>query len=331
MSVGLLLLASACGSSGSSTTTTTGVRFTTAANFSQSASAALSVLRRVARKTTTAQCASLTAPITHDDPSLADGLDCDADGGLVAHVTPSRYTIAFKRVSLVPASGSTRIDFISDTGTLARSSVINFTTDDATETVITLSPSSLTAGSYTGIEAELYYFQLTFPVGGTTRNVRIYMSDDAFAAEGTLGHHQGDITFIDDSGTELGWVDSTWSTTATTRSSAQNGAGGTDAQTGHDRGFFGDTTLWNATAQVQGATQDIFLDTLTFATPLTIPDPSTITSLTTITATFSTADTFYYEDFVPQGTGFSPASGGEATSSAAEWAPLEPTATLSVQ
>ncbi len=319
-----------CGSTTTSATdtTTTGLRFNTVADFTNSASASLA---KALGKTTTAQCADVADSSTQDEPTLADGLDCDNDDGLVAHVTPSQYAVAFKRVTLVAASGGTNIDLIADTTTLANAEVVNFTSADTSETIITLDPNDLTAGTYTGIEAEIYYIQMTFPVGGTTRNVRIYMSDDDFTAEGSLGHHQGDITFVTDAGVEQGWVDSTWSDTlATTRGEPQNGAGGEDAQTGHDRGFFGNAEFWNATDLQQGATQDLYLLALDFDASLTIPTPASITDLTTVSATFSTADTFFYEDFAPQGTGFSPDSGGEATGEGAAWAPLAPTASVTV-
>lgn len=318
-------LLGACSTTGTTDATTSGLRLTTAGSFTSSASANL------AAKTTTATCSSLSAPITGDAPEIADGLDCDADGGIVAHITPSQYRLAFKRVTLVPASGSTAINLIADTGTLAKSTVIDFTTADASETVITISPGSLSAGTYTGIEAELYYFEMTFSVGGTTRHVRTYMSDDDFAAEGSLGHHQGDITFLSDAGVELGWIDSTWGDTlSSTRGNAQNGAGGTDSETGHARGFFGNAALWDDTLFKQGSGQDRYLLSLTFTFPLAIPDPSSISTLTTITATFSIADTFFYEDFTPQGTGFAPGSGGEALGETYQWAPLTPDATIAV-
>lgn len=316
------------GSNGGGTTTTdAGLRFTATGDFTASASANISALLRA----TTAQCADLETPITFDNPVLTDGLDCDGDGGLVMHVTPTNYAIAFKRVALLTDDEASDIDFVADTGTLADSEVISFTDGADAQNVVTIEPGDLAAGTYSGIEVEIYYFQMTFPVAGVTRNVRIYMSDDDFATEGNLGHHQGDITFIDDDGTELGWVDSTWGDSlAASRGEAQNGAGGVDAETGHDRGFFGDSTLWNASDQNQGDSQDVYLAQLPFADPLIIPDPTTITDLTTVTATFSIADTFYYEDFAPQGTGFFPGVGGEATSEGAEWAPLVPTADLSV-
>jgi hypothetical protein len=307
-------------------TSTTGLRFNAAADFESSAVASLAAL-------TTGTCDDLDTPITRDDPILTDGLDCDADDGVVAHVTPSRYVIAFKRVTLLGSDENTSdIELVTDTGTLAASEVVVFTQDDATNTLITLSADDLAAGTYSGIEVEMYYFEMTFAVAGIDQNVRIYMSDDDFEAEGNLGHHQGDITFISDDGTEAGWADSTWleANLSNARGDEQNGAGGTDAETGHARGFFGDATLWNGEDFNQGSAQDIYTTSLLFAEALVIPEPAAIDDLTTVTATFSVADTFYYEDFAPQGTGFFPDTGGEATSEGAEWAPQTPQAELSV-
>lgn len=328
-------------------TTTTGIALQAAADFGASASASLS---RLMKETTTTTCTELEAAqgaaITQDDPSLADGSDCDGDLGVVAHVTPTKYSLAFKRVTLKAQGGGTDIDLIPDTGTLANSEVVEFTSADSSESIITIEPGDLTAGTYTGIEAELYYFQMTFPVANTTQNVRIYMSDDDFTAEAAdrigLGpHHQGDITFINDAGIELGWVDSTWLTAnlSTTREnvsdSPQNGDAGMDSVTLHWRGFFGDDVFWNAEALNQGANQDVYITTYDFdaGNELVIPDPATITDLTTITTTFSTADTFFYEDFSPFGSnpnfpGFYPDTGGEAAAAGDAWAPLAPTAAI---
>lgn len=338
LAVILLFVACGSGSGGTGDTASTipgsniteGLNFTAAANFSASAVASVS---KSALKTTTGVCADLP-DLTMDGPALTNGLDCDGDGGRAAHVTPSKYALAFKRVTLLAQSGGTNIDIIADTGTLARSDVVDFTDGDSTESVVTIDASDLSAGTYTGIEAEIYYFQLTFSVAGVTRNVRIYMSDDDFSAEGSLGHHQGDVTLVNDDGTELGWVDYTWAleNLATSRSDNQTGAGGTDSETGHARGFFGNDEFWNAAPLRQGANQDIYIETLTFDSPLVVPDPSTITDITTITATFSVADTFYYEDFPPYDStdypGFYPDTGGEAADVNREWAPAAPTAVI---
>lgn len=316
-------------------TAQTGLQLTTAADFSASASAAIAAS---VVKETTAQCSDL-ADLTMDDPSLANGLDCDGDGGVVAHVTPTEYALAFKSATLKSADGIAAHDIVllADTATLADSEVVDFTEDASTESIVTVDPADLEAGTFSGIEVELYYFQMTFPVAGVAQNVRTYMSDDDFSAEGNLGHHQGDISFIDDNGVELGWVDDTWlvNNLDTTRGEAQNGAGRVDSETGHDRGFFGNEDFWNGAAQMQGANQDVFVMSMPFDEALAIPDPATISDLTVITVTFSVADTFFYEDFAPINTaeypGFYPAAGGEAASEDASWAPLTPTATILVE
>lgn len=324
------------GAAGTGGSASGGLRLRSEADFGRTATQAPGLV--MVKATSTGVCGDRSDP-TMEDPVVADGEDCDGDGGVVAHLTPSLYAIAFHHVTLVPediaGEDAPAIELVSPAATLADSEVIEFSTSEDSQTVVTIDPDDLTEGSYSGIEMGIYYFQMTFPVGGVERNVRFYMSDDDFASEGSLGHHQGDITFIDDEGTELGWVDSTWliGNVVTTRSDGQNGAGGTDSQTGHDRGFFGNQALWNSTDMNQGADQDIYVTTVDFSEgSLEIPDPSTISSLTTIAATFSVADTFFYEDFPPQNTtefpGFFPDTGGEATGG--EWAPLLPTAILSI-
>jgi len=330
----ILVIFSGCSSSSTSTSDdavaeTTGLVFNSAADFEASAAASLSAL---IKGVTTAQCADLE-DTSQDDPVLEDGLDCDEDGGVVAHVTPTAYSVAVKSIMLLGSDESTAdLELVADTVTLAAAEAVTFESDDVDETIVTIDPADLVAGTYSGIEVEVYYFQMTFPVAGETRNVRIYMSDDDFESQGSLGHHQGDITFVGDDGVELGWVDSTWTQEALsdTRSDAQNGAGGTDAETGHDRGFFGDATLWDAESQVQGDSQDIYVAEIDFDTPLEIP--AEVDSLISVTLTFSVADTFFYEDFAPQNTtdfpGFFPDVGGEAASEGAAWAPLLPTMSL---
>lgn len=319
----------ACGGSTSDSSVeseTTGLALTATADFDTSAAASLAAA--LSRYTTTETCADVAGSDSQDGPTEADGLDCDGDGGIVAHATPSRYKLAFKRITLMPTDvegeDAEAIELLPDTGTLALSEVVDFTSADNSQTILTLDPEDLAPGSYDGLDVELYYFEMTFPIGGTDRNVRIYMSDDDFAAEGSLGHHQGDITLIDDDGVELGWIDSTWSDSVTdTRSEAQNGAGGLDDETGHERGFFGNAEFWDAAELAQGASQDIYTLTMPLDA-IEIPAVSEIDTLTTITATFSVADTFFYEDFSPQGTGFSPDAGGEATAESTAWAPLLP-------
>ena len=236
-----------------------GLRFDTVADFESSASMALS---KLVAKVTTGTCDDLEEDPEMDDPRLTDGLDCDGDDGVVAHITPSQYTLALKRVTMLAQEGDD-IDLIPDTGTLAESEIVNFTSDDSLQTIIDIDPADLQAGEYTGLRFEIYYFQLTFPVGGETKNVRFYMSDDDFEAEGNLGHHQGDVTLIDDEGEELGWINETWDDVFDDRS-VQSGASTADPETDHERGFFGNDDQWNAEAQVQGEDQDIFVYEIPF-------------------------------------------------------------------
>lgn len=329
--VAVLALLAGCGSSLATQAASNGLTFLSSADFAASAVASLS---QALAKTTTAQCADLSSTAT-DNPVLADGLDCDADGGLVAHITPTTYTIALKKLTLRGSDSSTAdLPIIADTGTLANAQLVTFTTSSTTTTLLDIAAADLGTGTYAGVSMEIYYVQLTFPVAGVSRNVRIYMSDDDFAAEGSRGHHQGDITFVGSDGTELGWIDSTWTTAGltSTRGTAQNGAGGTDAETGHARGFFGDATFWNATAQVQGSGQDRYVTTVDFSSPLVVPE--TPLFQIDVTLAFSVADTFYYEDFAPRNTtefpGFYPGTGGEATSVTTEWAPQFPSVALTL-
>ena len=111
----LMLLFVGCG--GGTTTdnaTATGLSFTAAADFTTSGVANLAKLA----KTTTGQCTDLDEPITNDEPVLTDGLDCDEDLGIVAHLTPSKYSLAFKRVTLTSADGGADIDTLVYSSTL---------------------------------------------------------------------------------------------------------------------------------------------------------------------------------------------------------------------
>lgn len=318
-----------CGDSGvtasTSSTTSAGLEVVAVADFDTSASSSVS------KFLTASDCGGDTPPTAMDSPDFAAGVDCDEDSGIVSFATPTVYKTAVKRLALV-RDDDTLFDVIADTGTLASSEVLEFDTVNASQNVVDFDPADLEAGTYTGIYVELYYYQMTFPVAETERNVRIYMSDDDFAAEGSLGHHQGDITFVDDTNVELGWVNSDWliDNLETVRGEGQNGAGGTDSETGHDRGYFGNADFWNDSDLQQGADQDIYMAALDFPSSFTIADPNELADLITVQISFLVGDAFYYEDFAPQGTGFYPDTGGEATGEDAEWAPLPPTIRVSV-
>jgi len=116
---------------------------------------------------------------------------------------------------------------------------------------------------WVAVEAEFYYYELAMTMNdpATDQNLRIYLSDDDFPAEGNGGHHQGDITLVSDAGVELGWATgcASWDGAGAQPSrDGIDGAGGVDPETGHSRGMYGDTELWNQTDFMQGADQDIF-------------------------------------------------------------------------
>jgi hypothetical protein len=256
-----------------------------------------------------------------DGPPYAAGLDCDGDGGVGRYITPSVFKIALKRATLSTADGTT-LDLVPDTGTLAKSQVIDLSSP------VTLAAAEVPVTTYTGMEVQVYYYELVMPLNDppVNQHIRVYLSDDDFEAEGNLGHHQGDITMIDDAGHELGFVmgGSAWTaaSVAPLRGEYSNGAGGVDPETGHVRGLFGDTTLWNATPFMQGATQDICI----FEASLNLKLTSTGTTLTML---FNLADSWFYEDynnnqtFDPCGT---PGPNGmmDGCSEGAGWAPLLP-------
>lgn len=256
-----------------------------------------------------------------DAPGLIAGLDCDADGAPVAYATPTNFRVALQRLTVIAADGS-------------RYSPVNHATLAEAEVIDLATPILLTAevpvGSYTGMEVVFYYYELTLPLytADNLQRIRVYLSDDDFPAEGSGGHHQGDITLIAANGAELGFVvaGETWTTTGVqaTRGTIV-GAGGVDGQTGHARGLYGDADLWDATAFNQGATQDSFL--LTPTVNLTLTETGAA-----FTVTFDVADSWFFEDFdadgvfSPCGTTATPLNEGCAESAA--WSPVLPMPTL---
>ncbi len=267
-------------------------------------------------------CPSVTVP---DGPYLAAGLDCDGNGGYVAYLTPESFKVAIKRLTFVK-SDSSHVDFVPDHGTLANSLVFDLSSQ------ITISQLTISAGTYDSVEAELYYYEIKMPINSSptiTQSIRVYLSDDDFPAEGSLGHHQGDITFIAADGTESGWVvpGMPWTqANLQTNSSLVTRPGGTDPQTGHQRGLFGDSNLWNQAAFQQGANQDIFL----IAAPLGLTVSADVSK--TVTFTFSVKDSWFFEDFDADGR-FDPCENGslEACAAGSKWAPIFNLPVLSIQ
>jgi len=260
---------------------------------------------------------------TAERTDYAAGLDCDQDGGVIQYLTPVNYKIALRRLSLVRDNGD-KVDFIQDPGMLSQSPVYNL----KSQVVIS---QKIPAGTYSAIQAEIYYYEIKMPINNPQdmQRIRVYLSDDDFPAEGSLGHHQGDITLIDNNGDELGWVGmgTSWltSTLQTDKSSVAR-PGSTDTETGHQRGLFGDITLWDQDAFVQGSDRDIYL--LTSPVSLVVSE----SAREIVSFDFNVKDTWFWEDFDGDGH-FNPCENDtkDACAANAEWAPLFNLPVLSVK
>ncbi len=263
-------------------------------------------------KATAAKDPCPAPPPTMDDPSYEAEQDCDNDGGIIRYITPSAYKVAFKRLAFVNADGDL-IDVIADTGTLADSEVLDLTAE------VTLPVQELPVGEYPTYYAEIYYHELTMPlyVVGDPQTIRVYVSDDDFPSEGDLGHHQGDVTMVDGSDTELGFVTGggLWQVASlqTLRGSI-NGAGGTDSETGHLRGLYGDQDLWNRPDLTQGSNQDVFI--LEGVLSLTLEETGG-----TVVFSFDVVDAWFFEDFDDNQL-FNPCEGGTYDGCGGEWSPV---------
>ena len=256
-----------------------------------------------------------------DFPGLQSGLDCDGNGGVVRYVTPLGFKVALKSLVFVDSNGNA-IDIVADTGTLAQAQVLDLTQ------VVTLPLQNLAAGFYPPYRAEIYYYELTMPLydANDPKILRIYASDDDFPAEGALGHHQGDITLIDSAGAELGFVDAgaLWQIAALLQTRGTvNGAGGTDSETGHLRGLYGDANLWNDTTQMQGSAQDIFL--IERGLNLTVGQTDQA-----ITLSFNVKDAWFYEDF-DNNQLFNPCENGTQDGCGGAWSPVLNPPSVSIQ
>lgn len=260
-----------------------------------------------------------------DSPGSPAGEDCDGDGAAAEYITPSSFLVAVKRMTLLDADGN-EYEIVAEAATLAESEVVDLTNPtDLTEL-------DLPAAVYSSIEAEIYYYELVMPLNDppATHRLRVYLSDDDFEAEGNLGHHQGDITLLDEERQELGFVPPgepwTIANLLSDRGDTE-GAGGTDPETGHLRGLYGDTLQWNQDAFMQGAEQDVFLETIPFSIALA-PREGAGPPPESITIVFNVADSWFYEDFDGDGN-FDPCSLGpgvdaDACAGSAAWSPVLP-------
>ena len=258
--------------------------------------------------------------VSHDDPSMPAGVDCDQDGGVVAFNTPIGFKVAIKKLDFIRDDGEV-LEIVPDSGTLAASDVLDLSAP------VTLFTQEIPPGDYAFLEVEFYYYELTMHVNdpATEEQIRVYLSDDDFPAEGGLGHHQGDITIIGSDGLEAGWAQGC---TAWNAANVQGdrtgieGAGGADPETGHVRGFYGDAPHWNQADFMQGPDRDIFVQRGDLDLVVDGADR-------TVTITFDLVDTWFFEDFDANGL-FNPGQGAEACSENSEWTPIFPEVDISV-
>jgi len=260
-----------------------------------------------------------TCNSNEDTPDTDAGLDCDGDGGVVTFSTPKRFLIAVRQAGLIDEDGNKHY-FVNEDNLLS-SQVF-----DITE-IMDIQTSTLPNGTYTHLFVEFYYFALQLELYNANQyeSLRVYMSDDDFADEGNLGHHQGDITLTDSNNVEEGFLDpgKEWNQANLLPSRFDNGtqlyASSPDPQTGHQRGPYGSDDLWNQDTFNQGADQDKYY--------IEIPIDLVVNSSSkSLTMQFNIKDSWYFEDFNGNGI-FGPArdtgSGlTEAGDENASWSPV---------
>ena len=312
--IGLLLVG--CGSTTQQTATIKTVALNV--DFNTAAKIAVSLFSVSPHRWLANFSGSCSAGQTTDEPGTTAGLDCDNDGGKVAYQTPTQYKIALKGVYLIKDTGEKSYLFsYSNLKDFDADGIKTFTSANAT---VALPTTAIGNGVVaTGIGFEIYYLQLKIKMYGTDREIRIYMSDDDFTSENSRGHHQGDITYFDNSSVEhWAYGGANWfsnASTTLTRGTFANGVGGTDPQTGHARGMFGNAALWNNLNFAQGATQDIYYDSVNLSG-----------SGSDLTIKFGIANTWFYEDFETSTypNSFDPCQSSSLEGCGGEWAPLSP-------
>lgn len=120
--------------------------------------------------------------------------------------TPTNYYVGLKSATLVGSAGTANAVLFSKS-TLSSSLVFDFTNDNTVHSL--LKGSAIPDGKYSGIEIEVYFLQMNIAIstgnrGKERRNFRIYLSDDAETEGGA--HQPGDMTQINNSQVELGWL-----------------------------------------------------------------------------------------------------------------------------
>ncbi len=119
--------------------------------------------------------------------------------------TPDNYIVALKSVTLIGDEGTSDFEIFNESD-LSSSFVFDFS--DAETTHSLMQGTTVPDGNYSSVKVEIYYLQMKLNISASNgiepRNIRIYLSDDA-ETEGGL-HQPGDMTQINDAGTEEGWM-----------------------------------------------------------------------------------------------------------------------------
>jgi len=119
--------------------------------------------------------------------------------------TPDNYYVALKRVTLLGDEGTTDFEIFNEDN-LSSSFVFDFNDTETTHSL--MQGTTVPDGDYSSVEIEIYYLQMNLNISTSTaieeRNIRIYLSDDAETESGL--HQPGDMTQIDNSGIEEGWL-----------------------------------------------------------------------------------------------------------------------------
>lgn len=128
----------------------------------------------------------------------------DSDDDLTKQ-TPSNYYVALKSATLIGDDNTADFELFMEAN-LSDAFVFDFADNNSTSTL--LDDTAIPDGKYSGIKIEIYYLQMALNIatdnGVSTRNIRIYLSDDN-ETEGGL-HQPGDMTQIDNNNNEEGWL-----------------------------------------------------------------------------------------------------------------------------
>jgi len=142
--------------------------------------------------------ATLDTVSYNDDPSLCPD---ETGGGVSANITPTAYTVALKRMTLLGDTSMGTVDYeLFSTGSADSAYVADFVTD----TTFFASDTLPLAGTYTGVEIEVFYIEMELPliVPAISDTEAVYSTRGYFDSVGNI--FPRDVTFFSDT-TEC-WV-----------------------------------------------------------------------------------------------------------------------------